>query len=149
MKKPSIIAVLAAALFLSGCATTIIDTAPTTTAVAPTTTIPSGTSDQLLEQMRQTLSDISNAMSASDKTRAKAKLIDLQLAWAVLQPQIAEKGEQLTQDIQRLIDLADSAVTRNRPADADKALRFLQIVIESLPLAAAGDAQSSDAVSSE
>jgi len=85
-----------------------------------------------LEQMRLTIGDISTAMSASDKAKAKSRLADLQLAWDVLQPQIADKGEQLTQDLQRLIDLADSAVTRNRPADADKALRFLQIVIESL-----------------
>lgn len=117
---------------LLGCATTIIDTAPTTTAVAPTTTIPSGTNDQLLEHMRSTVAEISTAMSASDKTKAKVKLADLQLAWKVLQPQIADQGEQLTEDLQRLVDLADSAVTRNRPADADKALRFLQIVIDSL-----------------
>jgi hypothetical protein len=132
MKKPLVLSVLATAVLLTGCATTIIDTAPTTTAVAPTTTIPSGTNDQLLEQMRLTISDISTAMSASDKAKAKSLLANLQLAWEVLQPQIADKGEQLTQDLQRLIDLADSAVTRNRPADADKALRFMQIVIESL-----------------
>jgi uncharacterized lipoprotein YajG len=132
MKKPLVLSVLATTILLTGCATTIIDTAPTTTAVAPTTTVPSGTNEQLLEQMRLTIGDISTAMSASDKTKAKARLTDLQLAWKVLQPQIADKGEQLTQDLQRLIDLADSAVTRNRPADADKALRFLQIVIESL-----------------
>jgi len=132
MKKPLVLSVLATAVLLTGCATTIIDTAPTTTAVAPTTTIPSGTNDQLLEQIRLTISDISTAMSASDKAKAKSLLANLQLAWEVLQPQIADKGEQLTQDLQRLIDLADSAVTRNRPADADKALRFMQIVIESL-----------------
>jgi hypothetical protein len=132
MKKPLVLSVLATAVLLTGCATTIIDTAPTTTAVATTTTIPSGTNDQLLEQMRLTISDISTAMSASDKAKAKSLLANLQLAWEVLQPQIADKGEQLTQDLQRLIDLADSAVTRNRPADADKALRFMQIVIESL-----------------
>ena len=132
MKKPLVLSVLATAILLTGCATTIINTAPTTTAVAPTTTIPSGTNDELLEQMRLTISDISTAMSASDKTKAKSLLANLQLVWDVLQPQIADKGEQLTQDLQRLIDLADSAVTRNRPADADKALRFLQIVIESL-----------------
>ena len=132
MKKPLVLSVLATTILLTGCATTIIDTAPTTTAVAPTTTIPSGTNEQLLEQMRLTIGDSSTAMSASDKTKAKSRLADLQLAWEVLQPQIADKGEQLTQDLQRLIDLADSAVTRNRPADADKALRFMQIVIESL-----------------
>jgi hypothetical protein len=132
MKKPLVLSILATAVLLPGCATTIIDTAPTTTAVAPTTTIPSGTNEQLLEQMRLTIGDISTAMSASDKAKAKSRLADLQLAWDVLQPQIADKGEQLTQDLQRLIVLADSAVTRNRPDDADKALRFLQIVIESL-----------------
>jgi hypothetical protein len=36
------------------------------------------------------------------------------------------------QDMQRIIDLATSSVVRNRPADADKALRFLSLVIESL-----------------
>ena len=132
MKKPLVLSVLATTILLTGCATTIIDSAPTTTAVAPTTTVPSGTNEQLLEQLRLTIGDISTAMSASDKTKAKSRLADLQLAREVLQPQIADKGEQLTQDLQRLIDLADSAVTRNRPADADKALRFLQIVIESL-----------------
>ena len=132
MKKISLIALLSMTPLLLGCATTIIDTAPTTTAVAPTTTIPSGTNDQLLEHMRSTVAEISTAMSASDKTKAKVKLADLQLAWKVLQPQIADQGEQLTEDLQRLVDLADSAVTRNRPADADKALRFLQIVIDSL-----------------
>jgi uncharacterized protein YceK len=132
MKKISAIALLTMTSLLSGCATTIVNTAPTTTAVAPTTTIPSGTNDQLLEHMRSTVAEISTAMSASDKTKAKVKLADLQLAWQVLQPQIADQGEQLAQDLQRLVDLADSAVTRNRPADADKALRFLQIVIDSL-----------------
>jgi hypothetical protein len=132
VKKISLIALLSMTPLLLGCATTIIDTAPTTTAVAPTTTIPSGTNDQLLEHMRSTVAEISTAMSASDKTKAKVKLADLQMAWKVLQPQIADQGEQLTVDLQRLVDLADSAVTRNRPADADKALRFLQIVIDSL-----------------
>jgi hypothetical protein len=123
---------LAVAILLSGCATTIVDTAPTTTANAPSTTTPSGSASELLEQLRVTVGAVSSAMSISDKTRARAKLVEVQQIWQVLQPLIAEKGEQLTEDLQRLIDLTDSAVVRNRPADADKALRFLQIIIESL-----------------
>jgi len=33
--------------------------------------------------------------------------------------------------MQRIIDLASSSVLRTRPADADKALRFLDLVIQS------------------
>jgi len=86
MKKPLVLSVLATTILLTGCATTIIDTAPTTTAVAPTTTVPSGTNEQLLEQLRLTIGDISTAMSASDKTKAKSRLADLQLAWEVTAP---------------------------------------------------------------
>jgi hypothetical protein len=36
------------------------------------------------------------------------------------------------QDMQRIVDLAISSVERNRPADTDKSLRLLSLVIETL-----------------
>ena len=117
---------------LTSCATTIIDTAPTTTAVAPTTTIPSGTPDELFAQMQQTIALLSKALSESNKGVARLRLAEIESTWSTLKPQVAERGDQFVQDMQRIVDLAISSIERNRPADADKSLRFLTLVIETL-----------------
>ena len=121
-----------ATLALSACATTIIDTAPTTTLVAPTTVVPSGTVEELFPLLQRTIAEMSKAISDSNGGVAKTKLAEVREIWKVLQPQITERGDQFVQDLQRIIDLALSSVERNRPADADKALRFLTLVIETL-----------------
>lgn len=121
-----------ASLALSACATTIIDTAPTTTLVAPTTVVPSGTAEELFPLLQRTIAEMSKAISDSNGGVAKTKLAEVREIWKVLQPQITERGDQFVQDLQRIIDLAVSSVERNRPADADKALRFLTLVIETL-----------------
>jgi len=117
---------------LTSCATTIIDTAPTTTSVAPTTTIPSGTPDELFAQMQQTIALLSKALSESNKGVARLRLAEIESIWSTLKPQVAERGDQFVQDMQRIVDLAISSIERNRPADADKSLRFLTLVIETL-----------------
>lgn len=124
---------VALAMFsLAACSTTIIDTAPTTTLVTPTTVVPFGTTTELFDQLQTTIGELSQAISDNDRAMAKVKLAETQEIWKVLQPQIAERGEQFIQDMQRIIDLAISSVERNRPADADKSLRFLSLVIETL-----------------
>jgi hypothetical protein len=117
---------------LSACATTIVDTAPTTTLVPPTTVVPAGTENELFAQLQTTSGELSKAISDSNGSLAKTKLAEIQEIWKVLQPQIADRGDQFVQDMQRIIDLAISSVERNRPADADKSLRFLSLVIETL-----------------
>ncbi len=117
---------------LAACSTTIVDTAPTTTLVPPTTVVPSGTASELFDQLQTTIGELSKAISDSDRAMAKVKLAEIEEIWKVLQPQIAERGDQFIQDMQRIIDLAISSIERNRPADADKSLRFLSLVIETL-----------------
>ena len=117
---------------LASCSTTIVDTAPTTTLVPPTTVIPTGTATELFDQLQATLGELSKAISDSDRAMAKVKLAEIEEIWKVLQPQITERGDQFIQDMQRIIDLAISSIERNRPADADKSLRFLSLVIEAL-----------------
>ena len=117
---------------LAACSTTIVDTAPTTTLVAPTTVVPSGTATELFDQLQTTVGELSKAISDSERAMAKVKLAEIQEIWKVLQPQIADRGDQFIQDMQRIIDLAISSIERNRPADADKSLRFLSLVIETL-----------------
>ena len=119
----------------SSCATTINLAAPTTLAQPTVTTLPTGTINELFGQMQSTLSDLSLAITNEDKPRAKTTLATVLNIWGALQPQIvAEGGETVDQtvlDMQRIVDLASSSVQRTRPADADKALRFLDLVIQS------------------
>jgi hypothetical protein len=117
---------------LAACSTTIVDTAPTTTLVPPTTVVPSGTATELFDQLQTTIGELSKAISDNDRAMAKVKLAEIEEIWKVLKPQIAERGDQFIQDMQRIIDLAISSIERNRPADADKSLRFLSLVIETL-----------------
>ena len=133
MKVSARISLVVLAMFaLAACSTTIVDTAPTTTLVPPTTVIPSGTASELFDQLQTTIGELSKAISDSDRAMAKVKLAEIEEIWKVLQPQIAERGDQFIQDMQRIVDLAISSIERNRPADADKSLRFLSLVIETL-----------------
>ena len=136
MKKVRAAALFGALTFTStGCATTINLAAPTTLAQPTVTTLPTGTTAELFGQMQSTLSDLSLAITNEDKSRAKTTLATVLNIWGALKPQIeAEGGETADQtvvDMQRIVDLASSSVQRTRPADADKALRFLDLVIQS------------------
>ncbi len=119
----------------TGCATTINLSAPTTLALPSVTTLPTGTTVELYEQLKSTLADLSLAITNEDKPRAKTTLTTVLNIWDALKPQIVSAGgetvEQTVLDMQRIIDLASSSVQRTRPADADKAVRFLDLVIQS------------------
>ncbi len=119
----------------SSCATTINLAAPTTLAQPAVTTLPTGTTSELFSQLKSTLSELSLAITNEDKPRAKTNLATVLDIWGALKPQIeAEGGEtvdQTVEDMQRIVDLASSSVQRTRPADADKALRFLDLLIQS------------------
>ena len=119
----------------SSCATTINLAAPTTLAQPAATTLPTGTTAELFGQMKSTLSDLSLAITNEDKSRAKTTLATVLNIWGSLQPQIVAEGgetvDQTVEDVQRIVDLASSPVQRTRPADADKALRFLDLLIQS------------------
>ena len=119
----------------TGCATTINLSAPTTLAQPSVTTLPTGTTVELYEQLKATLSDLSLAITNEDKPRAKTTLATVLNIWGALKPQIESAGgetvEQTVSDMQRIVDLASSSVQRTRPADADKAVRFLDLIIQS------------------
>ncbi|CAB4902350.1 unannotated protein [freshwater metagenome] len=119
----------------TGCATTINLSAPTTLAQPAVTTLPTGSRVELFGQLQSTLSELSLAIVNEDKSRAKTTLATVLNIWASLQPQIVAAGgetvDQTVLDMQRIIDLASSSVERTRPADADKALRFLDLLIQS------------------
>ena len=123
---------------LSGCATTINESAPTTLAdnvVTETTTLTGDqqlSTEELLTQMLTTVKGLSEAMQKSDRQAASIKVDQILLISNTVRPKILILSDQLTADFDRVIALAKSSVERNRPADADKALRFLPLIIDSL-----------------
>ena len=123
---------------LSGCATTINESAPTTLAKNTVTETTTATIDQqlsteeLLGQMLITINALSEAMQKSDRETATKKVDQILLINNAVRPKILTLSDQLTADFDRVVALAQSSVERNRPADADKALRFLPLIIDSL-----------------
>ena len=136
MRLPPRLAVplLAAASSLAGCATTIVDVAPSSTAPETTVsaTVPSGSDEKLMDLLGASMGRIAEALGDRDRSSARSALADAEAAWRVLQPRLLARSAQLEEDAQRLVDLAATAVERNRPADADKAMRFLSLLRESL-----------------
>ena len=134
----SISALVSVTSLLSGCATTINESAPTTLAdnvVTETTTLTVDqqlSTEELLTQMLTTVNALSEAMQKSDRQTASKKVDQILLISNAVRPKILTLSDQLAADFDRVIALAKSSVERNRPADADKALRFLPLIIDSL-----------------
>ena len=137
-KLISIAALVSVTSLLSGCATTINESAPTTLAdnvVTETTTLSVDqqlSTEELLTQMLTTVNALSEAMQKSDRKTAGNTVDQILLISKIVRPRILNLSEQLAADFDRVIELAKSSVERNRPADADKALRFLPLIIDSL-----------------
>ena len=123
---------------VTGCATTINESAPSTIAensAAEKTILtidPQLDREKLLAQMLQSIEALSDAMQKPDRKLATKHLDQIKLIGDAARPKIAELSDQLAADFDRIVALAESSVERNRPADADKALRFLPLIIDSL-----------------
>ena len=134
----SIAALVSTTSLLSGCATTINESAPTTLAdnvVTETTTLTVDqqlSTEELLTQMLTTVNALSEAMQKSDRQTASKKVDQILLISNAVRPKILTLSDQLAADFDRVIALAKSSIERNRPADADKALRFLPLISDSL-----------------
>ena len=121
----------------ASCATTINESATTTIAsneqeATQITVDLTLTRDELLTQMLQSINKLSDTMQKADRKAATLELDQVILLSSAVRPEILQVSDQLAADFDRVVALAQSSVERNRPADADKALRFLPLVIESL-----------------
>ena len=120
---------------LSSCATTYNSGATSTTtspSASTTTTIPRGTTEELFAQLLETGKELGNDIAKGDMSTARTKLADIKAIWIGIQPQIAQATQDLLDDTQRMINMFTTAVERKRPADADKAMRFLPSLISAL-----------------
>ena len=121
----------------ASCATTMNESATTTIAsneqeATQITVDLTLTRDELLTQMLQSINKLSDTMQKADRKAATLELEQIILLSSAVRPEILQVSDQLAADFDRVVALAQSSVERNRPADADKALRFLPLVIESL-----------------
>lgn len=121
----------------SSCATTINQSAVTTVASSSESTTQVTindqlTTDELLSELLLAVEDLSKTMQKTERRQVSQQLARVVSLSDVISPKILATSEQLASDFDRIINLTKSAVERNRPADADKALRFLPLIIESL-----------------
>ena len=131
MRRITLVALLVAAL--SACAPTTIvgslESTTTTTSTLPPA--PTGDVKELLAQLADLTDGLGQMIVDGDTAAAKARLAQAQAIWAVMEPQIRAAGVDLVEEVQTVISLITTAVERKRPADADKAQRFIALVAES------------------
>jgi hypothetical protein len=135
---PRLAVVVSCVVALSSCATEIITDAATTLPPELTTTTtlatPTGDIEQLLTQLNDTIVGLGQKIVDSDSTAYKQTYAEALAIWEVLKPQVESSGViGLDEDVRRIVELVRTATERKRPADADKAARFLSLMRESLP----------------
>lgn len=136
----SVVLVTGLATFATGCATEVIDTKATTVVQETVTTqaesLAGAGLEQLVTVMQAEISALSQAVFESNKSAARSHLVRINEAWSYAEPLIVarfgELADQITYDLRRVVGLARSAVERNRPADASKALSFFRLAVVSL-----------------
>lgn len=142
MKKTPAL-VVSAGLLLSSCSTQLLTNLATTTTkpVATTTTIPTGDVKSLLNEMLTAVTGLGDSIVAKDNDRTRTALSTVESVWIALEPGLAGLDKMhgtkpidtgLVDDVQRIVNLVRSGIKRKRPADADKAARFLPLVINAL-----------------
>ena len=137
MKSPRLIGLLLAVLVIStGCSTTYDRTAESTVPPinASTTTLPSGTVEELLPRLIEAMTGLSSFIGPNQSGRTQAGKAD-QLAlinalWNAAETDLIIVDPVAAESIGRLVDLSNTALTTNRPADADKAARFAGQVVD-------------------
>jgi hypothetical protein len=133
MKKTHLIASLAVSLAISSCGTTIVGSLDTTTtsSVVTTTTIPSGTVTSLLDEMLVNVTGLGDIIAGGKNSEvARERLQNVESIWIALEPQLVALKNDTNVDVERIVNLVRSAVKKKRPADADKAARFIPLVID-------------------
>jgi hypothetical protein len=124
------------AVSVSSCSTQILTTTTTLPGVTTTSIIPtpSGTSLELLEQLGTVVEGLGQAIVDKDRATMNTKVAQTNAIWKVLEPQIRESGVDLVEDVSKIVNFVNVSVKRTRPADADKAVRYLALIMESAPL---------------
>ena len=120
---------------LTSCATEITGSTESTIAPVSTTTIPvapTGSIISLLEQLVPVADGLGQAVVDGDSKVFKEKVAQADAIMLAIEPLIRESKIDVLESVQRVVDLIHTAAERKRPADADKALRFIPLIIEAV-----------------
>jgi len=123
------------AIALTSCATEITGSTESTVALVTTTTAPvapTGSVISLLEQLLPIADGLGQAVVDGDSKVFKAKVAQADAIMVAIEPLIRESKIDVLESVQRVVDLMHTATERKRPADADKALRFIPLIIEAV-----------------
>jgi hypothetical protein len=134
VKRPAL-TVFVAALTLSACADTVVEVdgaGPASVAsgeTVPTTTLPiEGSAAELLPEIATEMSQLSSQIAGDGDERAA--LLRIERTWEAARAEVDELRPDLAGGIQTTVDMARTAVTRIRPADADKAFQILSDLVD-------------------
>lgn len=131
----AVAATLALTVPLAACGETVIvgslETTTTTSSTVPPP--PTGDISDLLNQIADLTDGLSQVVIDNDRTEGERRIARAEEIWTVLEPQIREAGVDLVEEVRSVIDLITTSVNRRRPADGDKAQRFVDLIIESVP----------------
>jgi hypothetical protein len=123
-------------VLLSACSTQIISTDTTLPDSETTTTTlgpPEGDIVELLDQLDELTDNLGQEIVDNERAIFTAKYQRAQQILVAVEPQIRATGIDMVDDVEKIVRLIGTATERKRPADADKAKRFLTLIRESLP----------------
>lgn len=121
------------AIALTSCATEITGSTESTVVPVTTTTIPvapTGSIISLLQQLIPVADGLGQAVVDGESKLAKEKVTQADAILLAIEPLILESEIDILESVQRVVRLMQTAVERKRPADADKALRFIPLIID-------------------
>jgi len=134
-RRSKVVAVLlgiALVLSATACDTTYDSSISTTSAApdvaAPASTLPSGTAAELLPLMLAEVQALPNRVATNDGSRGAATRIEE--LWAAVKPEIEANQPALVPDFEFVVRRSRAAADRKRPADADRAFKNLEALVE-------------------
>ncbi|MGA0863950.1 MAG: hypothetical protein ACO3RB_08695 [Ilumatobacteraceae bacterium] len=137
MRRSPLAAVALVALCapLAACGETVIVGSLETTTTTASTLPPPPTGDisDLLGQLAELTNGLGQVVIDNNRTEGERRIARAEEIWAVLEPQIREAGVDLVEEVRSIVDLIATSVNRRRPADGDKAQRFIDLIIDSVP----------------
>ena len=124
---------LAAVLTLGACGTTYLDSSVTVPGTGPTTTttLPPVAADAPLDDVLAEIDDHMRHLDTAivEQTKPDQSLARIDELWVVAEEQIRADDPNELFPFQQAIDLARSAVERQRPADASKGYKLMTAAI--------------------
>jgi hypothetical protein len=136
MRRTTPLIVVLLGLMATGCATTIDESFVTVPGTDPaevsttTSTLPSGSAADLLPVLLTEAADMSRRVRESDGDREALERINA--LWDASSLEVGRSNPALLGSFEGQLDMLGRAVQFNRPADADKAYRNLDALVDAV-----------------